>query len=507
MTTSKTRKLLLKAGALLAAASLAFTASPAMAEDNNPAVDGMPLASDITITKLDQGDDKGETANGNKQESLVGTPIKDVEFTVYSVELENETAGTEAWQQEIASFNLKEEQKKETFESKLSQVRQPTKTNQDGVVRFEKLARGLYLIRETNTPSGVVAANDFLVAVPQTNPDDRTKWLDEIFVYPKGDMVSAAKTVENEEDFVTGNVVTWTIEANNPEVRDHLTGDFLPTSKFEIRDTLIDAELTTTAEGVNVTTPAGLVKDEDYRVTVATAAEGKTLVTITFEKLGRVKLATALPTADKVVVTLDTVVHKSGVIDNTAVIDHGGDSAYDTDKGVKPDIRYGDITVIKKDENGTHLPGAEFRVYLTEEAAKQKTEVAYNADTAPRGYLTPKSNPNGLWTTKNEGKVKIEGLRDSNFANGKKTDEEQKYWLVETKAPAGHQLLAQPVSFTVNGEDLTPTLDVTNASNSGNGFQLPLTGGTGTALLTILGIAILGLVLFFARMRRNNESA
>lgn len=507
MTTSKTRKFLLKAGALLAAASLAFTASPAMAEDNNPAVGGMPLASDITITKLEQGDDKGETANGNKQESLVGTPIKDVEFTVYSVELENKTAGTVAWQQEIASFNLKEEQKKETFESKLSQVGQPTKTNQDGVVRFEKLARGLYLIRETNTPSGVVAANDFLVAVPQTNPDDRTKWLEEIFVYPKGDMVSATKTVENAEDFVTGNVVTWTINANNPQVRNHLDGKFEPTTKFEIRDTLIDGELTTTEADVNVTTPAGLAKNTDYKVTVAPADEGETLVTITFEESGRVKLAAALPAAEQVVVTLDTVVHKSGVIDNTAVIDHGGDSVYDTDEGGESQIRYGDITVIKKDENGTLLPGAEFRVYLTEEAAKQKTDVAYNADTARLGYLTPESNTNGLWTTDNDGKVKIEGLRDSKFANGKTTDEEQKYWLVETQAPEGHQLLAQPVSFIVKGEELTRTLDVTNASNSGNGFQLPLTGGTGTAMLTILGIAILGLVLFFARMRRNNESA
>lgn len=501
MTTSKTRKFLLKAGALLAAASLAFTASPAMAQDD-PVVNAMPETSNIIITKVEQGAAAGVESNGTEQDPA-GDRIEGVEFEAYSVPLEK-NAGTEEWQQEIAGFDL--EAAKTKIGNDPKPVAGPATTDNEGVVRFENLSRGLYLIRETNTPAGVVAANDFLVAVPQTNPEG-TAWLSNIYVYPKNDVVSATKTVENAEDFVTGNVVTWTINADNPQVRNHLDGKFEPTTKFEIRDTLIDGELTTTEAAVNLTTPAGLVKGTDYKVTVAPAAEGETLVTITFEESGRVKLAAALPAADQVVVTLDTVVHKSGVIDNTAVIDHGGDSVYNTDEGGKPEIRYGDITVIKKDENGTLLPGAEFRVYLTEEAAKQKTDVAYNADTAPLGYLTPESNTNGLWITGENGEVEIAGLRDSNFANGKTTDVEQKYWLVETKAPAGHQLLAQPVSFTVDGEDLTLTLDVTNASNSGNGFQLPLTGGTGTAMLTILGIAILGLVLFFARMRRNNESA
>ncbi|BAU96911.1 surface protein [Corynebacterium suranareeae] len=491
MTTSKTRKFFLKAGALLAAASLAFTASPAMAQED-PAVNAMPETSNIIITKVEQGAAAGVESNGTEQDPA-GDRIEGVEFEAYSVPLEK-TAGTEEWQQEIAGFDL--EAAKTKIGNDPTPVAGPTKTDSNGVVEFKDLARGLYLIRETNTPAGVVAANDFLVAVPQTNPEG-TAWLSNIYVYPKNDVVSATKTVENADDFVTGNVVTWTINADNPQVRNHLDGKFEPITKFEIRDTLIDAELSTTEADVNVTAPAGLVKGTDYKVTVAPAAEGETLVTITFEESGRVKLAAALPDADQVVVTLDTVVHKSGVIDNTAVIDHGGDSVYNTDEGGKPEIRYGDITVIKKDEKGTLLPGAEFRVYLTEESAKAKGD----------GYLTTESNTNGLWITGENGEVKIAGLRDSNFANGKTTDEEQKYWLVETKAPAGHQLLAQPVSFTVNGEDLTLTLDVTNASNSGNGFQLPLTGGTGTAMLTILGIAILGLVLFFARMRRNNESA
>lgn len=495
----KKRSFFVKAGAVLAAASLVFAGSPAQAQDT-PSVNSMPLTSDIVITKVEQGDAAGVKHDGTEK-TVAGTKIPGVVFEAYSVPL-TESAGTEAWQQEIAGIDLA------GAKAKIGDtpVAAPATTDSNGEVTFEGLARGLYLIRETNTPTGVVAANDFLVAVPQTNPE-RTAWLKKIFVYPKNDMVSGSKTVENATDFVTGNVVTWTIKAKNPQVRNHLSGDFEPTTKFEIRDTLVDAELSTTVEQVEVTTPAGLIKGNHYNVTVDPAEAGKHLVTISFTEPGRKALAAALPGTEQVVVTLETVVKASGQIYNTAVIDHGGDSVYDTDKGGKPEIRYGDITVIKEDETGAKLKGAEFRVYLNEEAAKAAANEVYHPTEAPNGYLTPASNTTGLWTTIENGEVRISGLRDSNFANNSTPDAEQEYWLVETKAPEGYQLLAAPVAFKVYGTDLNRKLEVKNASNTGNGFQLPLTGGTGTAMLTIMGIAILGLVLFIARMRRNGESA
>ncbi|ALC06687.1 type 1 fimbrial protein [Corynebacterium deserti GIMN1.010] len=499
MKSSKKRGFLLKAGAMLAAVTLAFSPTPAQAEDL--AMNSMPETSNLIITKVEQGADKGTPTNGEKQ-TITGNTIEGVTFEAYQVPL-TEAPGTESWQQEIAGTDLAEAQG--AIDSDAA-VKSGT-TNDSGVVTFNDLARGLYLIRETKTPAGVVRSGDFLVAVPQTNAAG-TAWLSDIYVYPKNHTVDATKTVENATDYKTGDVVTWTITADIPQVRDPLSGDFVSTEMFVITDLLNDSELTPTSDSpIKVLSPENLDFDTDYKVNTTVPVEGQTLVTVTFTDAGRAKIADALPGTQQVVVTLDTVVNASGVIDNTAFINHGTGSEYntDTDGGGTPEIRYGDITVIKSDENNTRLEGAQFRVYLTQEAAQAAADVAYS-DTDPNGYLTPASNTSGLWTTGEDGTVKIAGLRDSSFANGGAVAE-QLYWLVETQAPAGHQLLAEPVSFTVNGKDLSLTLNVSNASNTGNGFQLPLTGGTGTALLTILGIAILGLVLFVARMRRNGESA
>lgn len=500
MKSSKKRGFLLKAGAMLAAVTLAFSATPAQAEDL--AMNSMPETSNLIITKVEQGANKGTATNGEQQDITGNTTIPGVTFEAYKVPLTAQ-AGTEAWQQEIAGTNLAEAQGAIDGEAALTS----DTTDANGVVTFNGLARGLYLIRETNTPAGVVRSGDFLVAVPQTNAAG-TAWLSDIYVYPKNDTVDATKTVKNATDYKTGDVVTWTITADIPQVRDPLSGNFVSTEMFVITDLLNDSELTPTSDSpIKVLSPAGLEFGTDYTVGTTVPAEGQTLVTVTFTGPGRTKIAGALPGTQQVVVTLDTVVNASGVIDNTAVINHGLGSEYntDTDGGGAPEIRYGDITVIKSDENNTRLEGAQFRVYLTQEAAQAAKNVPYS-DANTDGYLTPASKTSGLWTTGEYGTVTIAGLRDSNFANGGAVAE-QRYWLVETQAPAGHQLLAEPVSFTVNGEDLALTLNVSNASNTGNGFQLPLTGGTGTALLTILGIAILGLVLFVARMRRNGESA
>ena len=84
----------------------------------------------------------------------------------------------------------------------------------------------------------------------------------------------------------------------------------------------------------------------------------------------------------------------------------------------------------------------------------------------------------------------------------------QTYWLVEVTALDGHQLLSEPIEFTVNAATtaLTSQQTVENQENR-NGFVLPLTGGMGTAFLTIGGLALLALVLIVARRRRETEAA
>ncbi|MBR6527661.1 MAG: LPXTG cell wall anchor domain-containing protein, partial [Lachnospiraceae bacterium] len=76
------------------------------------------------------------------------------------------------------------------------------------------------------------------------------------------------------------------------------------------------------------------------------------------------------------------------------------------------------------------------------------------------------------------------------------------YYLVETKAPAGYNLLSYPVQVTLDQtshhtgdieatqeiEEIDRTVYVANS----NTFRLPETGGIGTAVFTLVGSLMMG---------------
>lgn len=69
------------------------------------------------------------------------------------------------------------------------------------------------------------------------------------------------------------------------------------------------------------------------------------------------------------------------------------------------------------------------------------------------------------------------------------------YWLVETQAPTfeengetkAYTLLSRPVKVSVSGTSHTVDVEVVNKKP----INLPLTGGMGTIILTVLGIAFI----------------
>ena len=99
-------------------------------------------------------------------------------------------------------------------------------------------------------------------------------------------------------NYVVGGEVTWTIKAEIPRVANDAAGAttrYKATDAFEIRDTLVDEQLTTTVDGITVTAPAGLEKgdDKDYTVTPVTE-DDETTWTIAFTETGLGKLAAAV---------------------------------------------------------------------------------------------------------------------------------------------------------------------------------------------------------------------
>ncbi|MFJ3957084.1 prealbumin-like fold domain-containing protein [Arthrobacter sp. NPDC090010] len=90
------------------------------------------------------------------------------------------------------------------------------------------------------------------------------------------------------------------------------------------------------------------------------------------------------------------------------------------------------------------------------------------------------------------------------------------YWLVETKAPEGHTLLAEPVRFTLSAKGVSLDGPGSSARVSAEGitisvtdlksWELPAAGGEGSALLQAAGLALLGLSILSLLLWRHSVS-
>lgn len=516
----KKRGLLASAGALVTAAALALGGAIAA---HAATASEMPPASGLIITKLEQPDEPGTPATGLPQASGQAV-IPGVSFEAVRVPLAKNPLTNEG-QKEIAGTTL--------AQAKAATVgvaaARTGVTDANGQIHWQTAApeavrdgldleAGLWLIRETAAPAGVVPSGDFLVAVPLTHPTDRNTWLNTIYVYPKNRTVGGSKTVENLKSFVVGDTVTWTIDLDNPSPRDTGTGEYYPADMLRVVDVLDDAFLTTAPDGsgMTVTAPSGLVKPTDYTVGVVSEA-GHSTVTLDFTDAGLAKLAET--PAQNVVMTLDTVVEQAGVIENSARF-FSSKTQTTPRETTTSTMKYGNYALVKLSAGApadvtTSLAGAEFMVFTSEDdalAAKRGDEAALARAVRPNVTVPGYDRATGVWTTNGDGRVDISGLRYSGFANGESFGKNDprfvNYWLVETRALTDHQLLAEPVSFVVDENSSTPLhgQTIVNQYDRG-GFLLPLTGGAGTVLLSVGGVVLLVAVLVIARRRRGAIAA
>lgn len=512
------RGLLASVGALVTVAALALGGAAAAQASSAK----MPDRSGLIITKLEQPESSGAAATGLPQESDL-PPIAGVTFEAMRVPLLGDPMTNEG-RTEIANTTLADAQNlvgdapadRTGVTDAAGEIHWQTSAaagKKDG----EDLEAGLWLVRETQSPAGVVPAGDFLVGLPLTDPSDRSKWLNTVYVYPKNHTVEGTKEAEDTGDLSVGSTVTWAITIDNPSPRNTGTGEYGPADMFRVIDELTEEYLTTPMDGsgLTVTQPAGLNKGGDYTVNVASTG-GKRIVTVDFTAAGLNKIA-AVPT-QQVVLKLETLIVKGGVIENSARF-YTSETQTDAKEIPGKEIKLGDYALTKKSEGapaGTtpNLAGAEFMVFSNEEDAiaanngdQAARERAVRPDVSVPGY----DKAAGTWTTNSDGRVDVIGLRYSGFAEGESFGEGDPryitYWLVETLSLEGHQMLSQPISFIIDGDSATQdTQTIVNQYDRG-GFVLPLTGGTGTLLLTLAGLALLVTVLAVARKRSNAHAA
>lgn len=195
---------------LSAALALSLCAMPAMAADGATTTPTAPNTSTSTINKDQKGsitihkylmDDTSKalpSTNGEKTETLPdgALPASGVGFTLYQVKDINELIkyfdGVSGDLEVNAnSYFVDGDYSKGVTADVAGKWHDSKKTSKDGIVTFENLELGLYLVVESEKPVTVTeAVEPFLVSVPMTRigEDGKTipnEWLYDIHVYPK----------------------------------------------------------------------------------------------------------------------------------------------------------------------------------------------------------------------------------------------------------------------------------------------------------------------------------
>jgi LPXTG-motif cell wall-anchored protein len=300
-----------------------------------------------------------------------------------------------------------------------------------------------------------------------------------------------------------GDTVNYTVTINAKKGADsYVYHDILSAGLTLVTDTepVIKAGSTT------------LTKGTDYTLTkfANNATNGtEDNITITFTKTYLDSI-----TADTTItITYSAIVNDKAVIagdgnKNTGTLDYGhkSDGKPNTTPPDEPKVYTYQFQLVKDDNQKKVLTGAEFKLYQEQACSKEialvkvadgKYRVATAAEKAASGFTA---------ATIEAGTPEIIGL-----GNGD-------YYLKETKAPEGYNLLADPVKVTINNANNNATFTTTTTENdtyaSGGvevvnqqGTELPSTGGIGTTIFYIIGaILVLGAGILLVTRRRMNAN-
>ena len=264
------------------------------------------------------------------------------------------------------------------------------------------------------------------------------------------------------------------------------------------------------------------VKESDRTIEVGTNQDGMTTITVTIDDV-----KTAVPNADEnkaPIVASDTIVvafeaklngeesvYGSDGNVNEAVLKYSNDpndpDSYRTSLSQTPlqtaRVYSYQLKITKVDSaDGTELAGASFKVHRYKDGTTdQYLKETVTSTSHVHEWVTDIDDATEF-TTDSDGKIEIRGLSSG------------VYRLIETKAPAGYNLAAEPIRLTINdsiGSD--GTLEALSASAEGGsvsgtpvsdkgtgtvsitvknnaGATLPTTGGIGATIFYVVGAAL-----------------
>jgi LPXTG-motif cell wall-anchored protein len=479
-----------------------------------PVAGAMPSETDhgIEIHKVEQPGELGAAADGLPQDVTGHTPVQGSTFTAQRVP--GIDVLTPQGQREAGNLSLDEASQRVAGREMAAQE----VTDAQGRASLSSLASGVYYVQETDTPAGYVGSEPFLVVLPLTHPIKRDDWLSTVHVYPKDAKTGVTLDVIDEDAVTLGDRVQWISRSDIPR-HSNLDGyrvdQVINSSLSLIGANDLRNEITVSLDCTNC---PDLVADVDY--TLSHESQSNVLTT-TFTAAGLEKLTAAIeatPTA-QVKIEYETTVHEEGVHVNEAII-YPSQAAIDKLRGVHDTAitKWGSISILvhERDHPENLIPGARFELFLTLENAHARQHPIV-------------IDGNSEWTTDDQGRVIIHGLRFSNFVNGLDRETSDPLYRLYWVAPAGiaegwswvdETPLAgavtdsaeyQTLIFEVLRTTASPEIDGPMApgeSPAENGIipwpsddELPMTGGQMIGLL-VLAVVLVGTGLLLVQRRR-----
>ena len=363
----------------------------------------------------------------------------------------------------------------------------------DGTATFANLAMGEYFIRPTSTTS----VYQLMLQKIEPTVVNGTYVIDDVTFSAKHQEVSVTKTADKTS--VTKNEkVTYTITVDIPTYATGATD-----RSFSVSDLLPDG-LTIDTDSINVilkylgfesTLPEGTytldktaTDDYTFKFSVDStqyldwAGLGGHQLIITYTATLNDDATTAVNTKETNTVTFD--------YSNYPYVANSHKQKTDT-----VDVTTFAIKIDKyvDGEETNKLAGAKFDLYRT----------VYPGET---GVTIPHTSIQGI---KLEGDKVTDADGVATFEKYEANGTHYDYYLVETQAPSGYNLLADAVKVNFTDTEVATTAGIyTVQVPNKSGIQLPITGGTGTVIFTIIGIALMvgAVVLFVVSRKKAKES-
>ena len=376
----------------------------------------------------------------------------------------------------------------------------------DGKYTISGLAAGYYLVKDKDNT--LDNADDFYTAYIM-------EVVGNVTASPKGNKPTLDKQVKEGQTWgnATGKQIGDTVEFRTVSTVPDTTN--YTSYTYTISDTMSAGLTSNVSDKSTVTIKVNdtIVLEEKYYTVTAT---------------GNTFSVNELYTYYSGVLNENAEVYDDGKENNAAHLEYSNNPNDSSDKGTTPPsntyVWTFKMSINKVDGNKNSLTGAKF--VLSKNGALKVSDLNCNDEGIPAvttDLIGLVKESEGVYRVAKSGEANVTYVIDAGNPTIKGLDDGVEYYLYETKAPAGFNLLKAPVKFVISatysesGAQVTAvTVKVNDGEASTNlttdvvnnaGSTLPSTGGIGTTIFYVVGglLVVVAGVLFVTKKRMSRS--